>query len=58
MSDASRKWGKENLVTLSARVPVAYANRLRGIADKEEVSIHRIIINLLDTFMDDYEKED
>ena len=53
-----QSWDSENLVTLSARVPVAYANRLRGIADKEEVSIHRIIINLLDTFMDDYEKED
>lgn len=55
---SKQSWDKENLVTLSARVPVAYANRLRGIADKEEVSIHRIIINLLNTFMDEYEKED
>lgn len=53
---SKKEWDNKNIVTISARVPVAYANRLRGIADKEEVSIHRIIINLLNKFMDEYEK--
>ena len=48
----------DKFVTISARVSPAYASRLREIAKAEDVSVHRIIINLLNQFMDEYEKEE
>lgn len=51
-----QEWDAVNLRTISARVKTDYYNRLRAIAEAEETSIHRIIINLLDRFMDEYEK--
>lgn len=52
------EWNKANMRTLSCRVRKGYYERLKAIADAEDVSIHRIIINLLDRFMDEYEKGD
>jgi len=52
------EWNRENLATVSCRVRKEKYNRLRAIAEAEEVSIHRILTNLIDKFMDEYEKGD
>ena len=48
----------DRYVVLSCRVPQRYADRLKAITQTEEVSVHHLLINLLDKFMDEYEKED
>jgi predicted DNA-binding ribbon-helix-helix protein len=53
-----QEWQAANMATLSARVHRDFYDRLRKITEAEEVSIHRLIINLLTRFMDEYEKED
>lgn len=52
------QWDRENMATISCRVRREYYDRLREITEAEEISIHRLIINLLDDFMDEYKKED
>ena len=52
------KWDDKNMATISCRVRKDYYDRLREITEAEEISIHRLVINLLDRFMDEYEKED
>lgn len=50
------QWDRENMATISCRVRKDYYDRLRAITEAEEISIHRLVINLLDQFMDEYEK--
>ena len=49
-------WNRENLATVSCRMRRDQYDRLRMIAEAEEVSVHRILMNLLTKFMDEYEK--
>lgn len=49
-------WDTQNMATISCRVRKDYLARLREITEAEEISIHRLVINLLDQFMDEYEK--
>lgn len=51
-----QEWEAQNLRTVSARMRTEEYIRLRNIAEAEETSIHRIVINLLTKFMDEYEK--
>ena len=59
MSKTKRaEWDRANMVTLSCRVRKEVADRLREITEAEEVSTHRLLLNLLTEFMDEYEKGD
>ena len=51
-----QEWEGQNIRTVSARVRTDFYDRLRNIAEAEETSIHRIIVNLLTEFMSEYEK--
>lgn len=55
---SKREWEQENMATISCRVHKDFYTRLRTITEAEEVSVHRLIINLLTKFMDEYEKGD
>jgi len=52
------QWDKKNMRTVSCRVRTDYYERLRAITEAEEISVHQLLKNLLDDFMDEYERKE
>jgi len=52
------QWDKKNMRTISCRVRKEYYDRLRTITEAEEISVHQLLKNLLDDFMNEYERKE
>ena len=45
---ANRKWDAENLYKFSVNLPIDYKDRVKALAERREVSVNRMIRDLID----------